>query len=255
MLRDLQGAFRVALADDDPGAQPDRLGGADLVAADRFWIYRNNFLASLTAALAATFPAVERFVGEDNFRFAAHGFIRAHPPEQPSLYAYGDRFPDYLAGLAPAVADFPFLPDLARLEWAVNEAYFAADGPALTPERLAGIDPADYAELRLSLHPAGRLVRSPWPIWELWDAEAVPEPLGEGPDHVLALRRNGKVDVVLLSPGDFVFVSRLDAGLSLVAAAGEAAEAEPDFDLTAALGAHLERGTFADPGEDSAHGQ
>lgn len=251
MLRELQAAFRAELVDANVARMPARLAGTTLVTPDRFWIYRNNFLGSLTSVLAATFPTVERLVGENNFRYLAHRFIRAHPPTQPVLDAYGDRLSRFLETLSPAVAEFPFLPDLARLEWAVQEAYFAADGAALTPETLAAMDPSAYAGLRLRLHPAARLVRSPWPIWELWDAEAVPDPLGEGPDHVLVLQTGGKVEVTLLSPGDFVFLSELDAGGTLEEAATAGRAAEPAFDLTTVLGAHLQRGTFraidADP--------
>lgn len=247
MLRSLQAAFRAGVLAPD-AATPETLGGAAVVGADRFWIYRNNYVASLTDVLADTYRAVARLVGDENFRFLAHRFVRQAPPAEPALYAYGDGFADFIAGVEAAVAELPFLPDLARLEWAVNEAYFAADAEPLVAEALAALAPEDYAGLHLALHPTARLVGSDYPVWHLWDAEGLdaiePDDLPDGGDHVLVLRPADRVDVVLLSPGDFAFVAALGAGETLGAAAGTAAAAESSFDLTAALAAHLARGSF-----------
>lgn len=253
MLRDLQAEFRAGLlAGED--TRPGRLGGAEVVGPERFWIYRNNYVASLAGALEATYPAIARLVGAENFAFLAHAYCRRHPPAEPSLHAYGGGFADHVAGIEAAVAELPFLPDLARLEWAVNEAYFAADAAPLLAESLAGLAPDDYARLRLTLHPTARLVASDHPVWHLWDAESLeaiePEDLPDsdlpdGGDHVLVLRPGDKVDVILLSPGDHALLTALAAGAPMGEAAGAAAGAEPDFDLTAALAAHLGRGTFA----------
>jgi hypothetical protein len=247
MLRSLQAEFRAGVLAPD-AADPETLGGAGVVGADRFWIHRNNYVASLEGVLADTYRAVARFVGEENFRFVAHRFVRSAPPDAPSLYAYGGGLPDFIAGIQAAVDELPFLPDLARLEWAVNEAYFAADAEPLLAETLAGLAPEDYAGLRLTLHPTARLVASDYPVWHIWDAEDLdaiePEDLPEGGDHVLVLRPADKVDAILVSPGDHAFLAALDAGAILGDAVGAALAVEPDFDLTTALAAHLERGTF-----------
>ena len=250
MLPDLQAAFRSGtIGRDGDAVAALRAGG--MQNGHRFGIYRNNIFISLTGVLEAAFPTIRNLVGGENFAVLAHRFIAAHPPPQPRLYAYGDEFPAFLAGFAPAVEELPFLPDLARVEWAVNEAYFEADGETLNADRLAGLAPERYAGLRFGLHPTARLIASDWPVWDLWGAEALPQPRPPGKQRraqrVLVRRPGSEVDVVMVAPGEFAFLGALAGGDALGAAAAAGAAAEADFDLAACLAGHLAGGTFKSP--------
>ncbi|MCY4396549.1 MAG: DNA-binding domain-containing protein [Rhodospirillaceae bacterium] len=247
MLPDLQTAFCAGTVGRDTAAVA-ALADGGMENGHRFGIYRNNIFQSLTGVLAAAFPTVSKLVGDENFAVLAHRFIAAHPPQRPSLYAYGGNFAAFLAGFAPAVEELPFLPDLAQVEWAVNEAYFEADAEPLVADHLAGLAPETYARLRLHLHPTVRLIGSDWPVWDLWGAEALPDPWPpgeqEGAQRVLVRRPESKVDVVMLTPGDFAFLGALAAGDALGEAAAAGAAAGPDFDLATCLAGHLAGGTF-----------
>ncbi len=251
MLPDLQAAFRAATIGRDAAAAA-ALSAGGMRNGHRFGIYRNNIFKSLTGVLEAAFPTIRTLVGGGNFAALAHRFIAAHPPRQPQLYCYGGDFAAFLAGFAPAAGELPFLPDVARVEWAVNEAYFEADAEPLAAGRLAGLAPERYAGLRLGLHPTARLIASDWPVWDLWGAGALPEsfqtpgPPGkpEGGQRVLVRRPESKVDVVMLTPGDFAFVGALAGGGTLGEAAAAGAAADPEFDLSACLAGHLSGGTF-----------
>jgi len=243
MLPDLQAAFRAGTVGGDASAV-EALNADGMENAHRFGVYRNNIFLSLTGVLEAAYPTIHRLVGDENFAALANHFIAAHPPKEPQLYTYGAAFAAFLEGFEPAVSELPFLPDLARVEWAVNEAYFEADAPVLTPEGIATLDPEKYGLLLLNLHPTTRLIASDWPVWDLWGAEAMPDPWPEEAQSVLVHRPGSKVDVIMVSPGDIAFVEALAAGAPLGAAAAAGAEAEEGFDLAAALGGHLGRGTF-----------
>src|SRR5688500_7173734 len=117
MLSDLQNAFRRYTLDGDVGPLPDWVCGNGMPAARRLAVYRNNVMGSLIDVLAAAYPTVCRLVGEPFFRFAAASFAAAAPPVRPHLMSYGGGFAGFLARFEPA-ADLPYLPDLARLEWA-----------------------------------------------------------------------------------------------------------------------------------------
>jgi hypothetical protein len=52
--------------------------------SDRFSIYRNNVILSLSTAIADSFPVVQRLIGKTCFNGAAIAFVRNHPPAQAS---------------------------------------------------------------------------------------------------------------------------------------------------------------------------
>lgn len=243
-LRELQGEFARAVL--VPGGRLDgRVVAAGLDPARRFAVYRNNVMFSLRRVLEGNFPATRRVAGEERFRAAAEGFIRAAPPTQPQLHAWGGDFPAWL-GHHAATAGRPWLVDLAALEWAREAAYYAADAPPLAAARLAGLAEDAAATLCLALHPTARLLASPWPIWRLWSGEAPVAEVLPAPERVLVVRPAMEVLTRPLSPGEHALLAAFAAGHMLAEAADAAQDAEPGLDLQQALARHLAAGTFAD---------
>ena len=68
---------------------------------------------------------VEKLVGEGFFRYAASQFIRQYPSKSGDLNEFGYEFPEFLETFEPA-AKLNYLPDVARLELAYHEAYYAS---------------------------------------------------------------------------------------------------------------------------------
>ena len=213
----------------------------------RLGIYRHHVLTTLTAVLRDTYPVVGRLVGPGFFGYAADGFIRRDPPSGPCLFEYGAGFADFLAEFPPC-RDLPYLPDVARLEWAMHRALHAEDVEALDPQALRRIPAEQTAALRLALDPSVTLLASSWPADRIWRAnqpEADPEAtvdLGAG-GVWLEVRRLGD-DVVFrpLAPAAHAFRAALAAGRNLEAAAEAAFAIDAGFDLARALHALLGEG-------------
>lgn len=173
-LLELQRDMRKALlANSD--APPGAVIGGPLTAASRVRIYRNNVFGNLTGALRLTFPAVERLVGADFFAGAAAHFISATPPVSSDLYEYGGAFPNFLAAFEPAQG-IAYLPDVARLEWAVNQALHATNAPALTADALLGVPEEQQAGLRFAAHPSLSLLALAHPAKAIWEAVLTEDP-------------------------------------------------------------------------------
>ncbi|MGX1307151.1 hypothetical protein AB7M35_001871 [Amorphus suaedae] len=224
----------------DAGADlPDGLTGPD-GARDpkRFQVYRNTVAATLVHALAATFPAVRRLVGEAYFRAAARAYAAAEKPASPLLFRYGATFPDFLAGLE-SLAAYPYVPDVARLEAAWLAAYHAAEAAPLAAGALARIPAERLAETRLALHPATRIVCSVHPLVTIWRANRgdgpVPAVLPAHGEDALVVRPGIEVGVHRLPAGTAAFARALGDGLPLAAAAETAAAAHAGFDLAESL--------------------
>ena len=95
------------------------------------------------------------------FNAAVDAYVRACPSTSGDLNVYGDAFGEFLAGYPPA-ADLPYLPDVARLEWAVDEAGRAADrdgSPEGVLAALAGVppEPRRAAPRRRTMVPTRRI--------------------------------------------------------------------------------------------------
>src|SRR5205823_8106628 len=151
---------------------------------DRIAIYRRTIFANYRQALSASYPVVKRLTGAAFFHAAVGEFVRAHPSRSGDLNVYGASFGDFLATY-PAASELPYLPDVARLEWAIDEAHRARDASSDPESVLAafGVPPPERLPLlRLRLDPSCRLVSSPFPILRIWQTN---QPGCGGNDRVM----------------------------------------------------------------------
>jgi hypothetical protein len=218
-------------------------------APKRFNVYRNNVLVSLTEALADTFPAIERLLGEDYFKALAKAFILDHPPRSPVLIWYGDAFADFLETFPP-LAGYPYLADVARLEWAWLAAYHAADAEPLDPAILGTLAADRVVDARFLRHPATHCLRSKWPVLSLvlanrFATDAPPDVKLDIPESVLITRPDLDVQMQLMRPGGDVFFEALGEG-TLQMAAEAALTDDAAFQLSECLSDILTAGAFSD---------
>jgi hypothetical protein len=125
-LRELQAGFRAALLEDTPASLTELIAGDGLAPEARLAIYRHHVLTTLTDVLVGVYPVIRRLVDTRFFAYAADTFIRACPPASPVLSEYGEAFAGFLAGFPPCRA-LAYLPDVARLEWALHAAGHAEE--------------------------------------------------------------------------------------------------------------------------------
>lgn len=250
-LRELQQGFVAAVLDGD-GAAPMPAITPPRDAAERLAIYRRAVFANYRNALGATFPVVARLAGTSSFNAAVDAFVRAHPSRSGDLNVYGDAFADFLSGFAPA-ATLSCLPDVARLEWAIDEASRAADterAPTSILAAFAEVAPDRLSAVRITLEPSCRLVASRYPILRLWQ---VNQPDHDGDDCVsldasaqaLLVRRDVRgIALEPLTAGEFAWLEALASGAALGAAIDAAQAVDAAFDLGAALRTHIAAGTI-----------
>ena len=243
-LRELEAAMAGALLGGEESEIAREIAGDGLAPSARLAIYRHHVLATLTAALEATYPVVCRLVDRRFFAYAADCYIRAHPPDRPCLQEYGASFADFLREF-PACRALPYLADVARLEWAMNAAWHAADVDVAASIGLEAVPADAIARIRLSFEPSVSFVRSPWPVDRIWRAHKD----GAGDEIVdvasggaqLEVRRlDGDVVMRALDGATFALRSTLAGGGTLGAAAEAALAADPAFDLATGLRALLD---------------
>lgn len=217
-LARLQADFAAALLGGDAGPFAAHLAGDPATALARLAVYRRAIAANRNGALRSTYPVAARIVGDAFFAEAARQYSEAVPPDCGDLNRHGAAFADFLAAY-PHASAMPWLPDVARLEWAGHEALLAADAPPFDFAGLAAVPEEDQARLAFTLHPSVRLERSAWPVLAIWEANQ-PERDGTpdrdaGDDDVLVWREDNRVRMALLSATEAGIVAGLANGRPL----------------------------------------
>jgi len=197
-------------------------------------VYRNNYRGNLQDALAGAYSIIEQLVGNEFFRRLARDFISLHGSSSANLFDYGAELSDFLLSYAPAHS-LPYLPDMARLEWACHRAYFAADALPFELVRLTQVAPAEYANLLLHVHPACRIVTSAFPIVAIWQAHqpggSFEIELARGGECALVIRQDDVVTVRELTEDEAHWLGGIMQGLRLGEATDATLNRHPAFDL------------------------
>jgi hypothetical protein len=227
-LAELQKEITLAILNGDASSLAAELKTSHADAVRRFAIYRNNSLLSLTNHLKAVFPVTAKLGDERFFAYAAHEFIRAAPPSEPRLSAYGGGLAKFLSRFAPC-RDAPILSEMAALEWAVHSALVSEDQPALGANSTLALKGGTD---RLKLQPSLKFTLSRWPLIPLWQAIGSSDTLlRRRLSRIAVLRSGDKVRLFDLPSARFAFWRCIAGGGSLEFAAVRAAARDPRFDL------------------------
>ena len=239
-LAALQRDFGAAIASLDKAAEIAPIfRGSPRAALERLSVYRGNVVGACTKALAGAYPIVAKIVGESFFEGLAREYLRRFPSASGDLNEYGAKLAQFVARFEHT-RDLPYLRDVARMEWLVHRAYYAADEP---------VGPG------LQVAPACALLASPWPLARIWEVHQddyegeFSVDLEAGPERILVHRPRFRVRVGALSEGSYRFLERLGAGAAPETALEAALVAEPDFDLRAALAAWIGAGVIVNAEE------
>ena len=203
-------------------------------------VYRANAAALAARALGAAFPTVRALLGAATFERLAYDHWLALPPTLGDVGEWGAGLPVWLEAQAALIA-WPFLGDVARVDFAVHACERAADATfdAASFGLLAAGEPK---RLQLRFRPGTQVIRSRWPVATLYAAHgADAEP--DATSLRAALATAGRESVLVARDGWRAAVHRLDAADALVAAellAGAAlgpalGRAGPGFDFAAWL--------------------
>ncbi|WP_202948101.1 HvfC/BufC N-terminal domain-containing protein [Caulobacter sp. AP07] len=232
-------AFAEALLDPTIPPPEGLIGPDGRPSAKRFAVYRNNVVLGLVETLKAAFPVTRRLVGDDFFAGMARVHVARAPPASPVMLDYGAEFADFVGRFEPA-ATLPYLPDVVRLERAWTEAYHAAEALPLSPGMLTEIPQEDLLRARLLLHPSVRMVRSAFPVVEIWRMHDQVEALrgvdlGRGGEDALIARPKHDVELRSLPPGAADFVEALLARATIGEALARGLSADSRFDPAGGL--------------------
>ena len=246
-LADRQASFAKALF--DVAGEADMLAHFSATGAGRFGLYRGNLTVTWDKVLSAAYPVIRQLVGEEFFTALSRAFGMANPSTDADLNNFGAGFADFLADFEH-VAQYPYLPDMARLEWALHRNHFAPDAAVMTAAALASLDPLRFEAARARVHPACILFDAAWAVVPLWQAHqpdsgvAFPQEMAERSFGVIA-RPRWKSEVAAIPASAHAALMALASGSNFGPALDAAFALDDDFDVPAHLTQWIALGVFS----------
>lgn len=223
------------------------LGGHDPKA--RLAIHLRHYASSLVSALHEKFPATNWLIGGEAFSAAAAAFVREHPPREPCIAEYADKFPAFI-GRIEGLHALPYVEPFARLEWALGRVSIAVERTPLTWPDVAKVGSEALLNARLSLQPGLRYIRADYGVdalMRLYLKDETPHsfamPFGDTPIEARGAR--GTLQFRRLDAGTFAFRSALHGGEPFADAAERGLSVDSNFDAGKALGVLVGDGLVA----------
>jgi hypothetical protein len=220
------------------------VGGAATPAL-RLGVYANAYFARLHGCLRDDFGATASALGTDAFHDLVKTYLMMHPPTRPSLHHAGAHLAEHL--VTPPFAEIfarrcPYAADLARLEWAIAEAFTARDSRELAREELVAVPPDAWSDLRFETSASLRLLDCAWPVHavrERFESEldgaawSEPPALAAEPTPIRVWRRGDQVRHVRISALELEALAGVRAGEPFSALCERVGEGVGDADAAA----------------------
>lgn len=218
-------------------------------------VYPTALLANASRALAITYPTVASLLGDEAFWVLVSRYVKHCPNSQSDWGHWGRSLPAWLTQQTELDA-FPYLPDVAKLDWLCHISERAKDGQTDVVSLLGlGSQPLNQVFVRLA--DDVQIMSSIYPVAQIWLGHHAPEadrarwlsqanePLPDGqPQYLLIHRSPWRATPSLISRGTHTFLSAVLSGLTLDRCLDLAAPF--DFDFVHWLPEALQQGLVLD---------
>lgn len=241
MLRELQKNFFAGIysrnhADDVLEFIED---GDTLNAADLLTVYRGSIFGGINNALAEIYPVVKKLVGDTFFDMMMLRYIKQHPSHSPDFNTYGEHMAEFISLFTPA-ASLPYLADVARLEWAWHQAFYAADNQTLDFTTLGNVNAAQQDTIIFQCQPGSSLLSSDYPVHHIWQANQDDSTqqhieLAEGSVQLLIWRKGLDMHIDVLGKEQWQLLSLIQKQLPLGEVCEQFAALHPHTDFNEVL--------------------
>jgi len=200
---------------------------------NRLSVYEGGYIARTREAIKEVYEALCHVLGPRQTFELVEAYASEYPSENYNLSFFGRHLPEFLLKY-PLTQDLPFLPDLAKLEWQVCNAFHAEEQSPMNPQTLAGLSEEAWDRITLQFQPSVSLISSEWPVLDIWESRktSVPEikiDLVGRPQNVLIFRQGLRVYAESIAKKEFQILEGLLAGQSLGAISGELIEDDEEY--------------------------
>ncbi len=164
-LMNLQNKFQSYLVTSDGDINAYIEETKKVSATTRLEIYSNAYRYRLIEALSSNYPILQTYLGDELFQELALLYIASHPSTFKSIRWFGDQLESFLR---EQYTEFPYLAELAKIEWHMTLTFDAPDCEFINIEAVMQIPPSDWPMMRFILHPSVYLLDFQWNVIQIW---------------------------------------------------------------------------------------
>jgi len=166
-LMNLQNKFQAYLMLSDCCIKDEIVGTGKVPVEVRLEIYGNAYRSRLVEALASNYPMLQIYLGDEQFEELGHAYMNANPSIFRSIRWFGDQFENFLNQHSDCQS-YPYLAELAKLEWTMTLTFDATDHCLITMEDISNLSPEAWTDMRLIAHPSAHLIEFSWNVVQIW---------------------------------------------------------------------------------------
>lgn len=165
-LPHLQHQFQQYLLNDNSAFRDYVVNTGDVGRDTRLLIYKDAYQIRLVEALASNYPGIHLHLGENTFHQLAQQYIDSHPSHYRSIRWFGDQLKSHL--MNHPLPDYPYLAEMAELEWNMANTFDAADADIVSLEHMANFAPDAWPNLVFTIHPSVNCMSFFWNVIPFW---------------------------------------------------------------------------------------
>jgi Putative DNA-binding domain len=186
---------------------------ARLSAVEQLDIYADMYFYRIRDCLMEDFAALHAVIGAAAFHNLITDYLLVHPSTHFSLRHVGRHLPAYV-GTHALGEQYPYLADLAALEWTILESFDAPDAAPLDAAALGAVPEECWPDLRFTLTPSLHVLELGWPVHEIWrQAQAGDRPFSEPAETYLRVwRQNLRVFHRPVDAAEYAALTAIRAG-------------------------------------------
>ena len=199
------------------GAEPKRwlpvIGETSTVSQEtRLSIYGDGYFLRIVGVMGGNYAVLKEILGDHDFDdHVAREYLVKHPSTHKCIDNIGNFLPAFLEK-HPFSKQLPFLADIARLEWAFHESFYADEWPLIDGTAFKDVPLEKWESARISLDPSVRLLDLDYDVLSLWQDDGKwsrrrLDGVKKNPTRIIVYRRpDAQVRVGKELAGDFALL-------------------------------------------------
>jgi len=180
-------------------------------------VYRDDYVARLSSVMADNFEGTHSLLGDELFFALCKEYLKYYPSTSPDLGDYGKYLEKFIKN-HPLGKEYPFLPELCRLDMEFLRLFHMPKEKSIDPEKLKTHENLSMAKFKLVK--AFHLQKSQHPIYKIWnlknldDRENVELNFSE-PENICLFKCMDGIRVQFLTPEQVDVLEKINLGLNL----------------------------------------